>query len=219
MSVGVSFDVGALLGAGISTAGQLYANQQNIQNQNRLFSEQVNLANSAHQREVNDLRLAGLNPILSAQGSGADAPTPQAVSQQNPLEAWSAASSIVAQQKQADAAETNAQSNVWQIFNAQDLGLAEFGFRFFGLKTGGKVKVGTTKAIRVNKITGEVYDVMTGKRITDLNAISANSGKRVPNGEVTVKYEGFPKESDRGSAVRRPLNDNFRNPTGGGFLW
>lgn len=34
----------------------------------------VKLANSAHQREVMDLRAAGLNPILSAGGSGASSP-------------------------------------------------------------------------------------------------------------------------------------------------
>lgn len=209
----VGFDLGAFLGAGISTAGQLYANQQNIQNQNRLFSEQVNLANSAHQREVSDLRLAGLNPILSAQGNGASSPSPQAATQQNPLEAWSAASSIVAQQKTADAAETNAESNAWQIFNAQDLGLSEFSFRFFNFKTGASMKVGTTKSIRVNKITGEVYDVMTGKRITDINATPPNSGQT-----ATVEV-GPLKEVSRENPVRRPRNDKFRNPSGGGFLW
>lgn len=219
MANSVGFDFGALLGSAISTAGQLYANQRNIQNQNRLFSEQINLANSAHQREVNDLRLAGLNPILSAQGNGSSSPSPSAATVENPLASAAQIVNMESEAKKAEAAETAAESNVWQVFNAQDLGLAEFGFRFFGLKTGGNMKVGTTKAIRVNKITGEVYDVMTGRRITDLNAVPANSGKRIPDGEVTVKYEGIPKKDSKASAVRSPKNDKFRNPTGGGFLW
>jgi len=74
------------LGAGISTAGQLYANQQNIDYskwknnvdwaiaaQNN--ATQIEMANTAHQREVKDLRAAGLNPILSAGGNGASSPT------------------------------------------------------------------------------------------------------------------------------------------------
>ena len=36
-----SFDLGSLLGGAISSAGQLYANQKNIQNQNRLFSVSI----------------------------------------------------------------------------------------------------------------------------------------------------------------------------------
>lgn len=40
----------------------------------RNFKDTVKLANTAHQREVQDLIKAGLNPILSAGGSGAQSP-------------------------------------------------------------------------------------------------------------------------------------------------
>lgn len=79
--------VAGMLAAGaISTAGQLYANSRNI-DFNKYVNDvnwqiaamnnatQIDLANSAHQREVRDLRLAGLNPILSAGGSGAATPS------------------------------------------------------------------------------------------------------------------------------------------------
>ena len=88
----------ATLGAGfLSTAGSVYANavnsatQQRINDQNaqlqwainadqieaaRMNNETaINLANTAHQREVMDLRDANLNPILSANGSGAAVPS------------------------------------------------------------------------------------------------------------------------------------------------
>jgi len=70
------FITGSIIAGGASLAGSLFAGDVSRRSARDQMRFMESMSSSAHQREVADLRAAGLNPILSATG-GPGASTPQ----------------------------------------------------------------------------------------------------------------------------------------------
>lgn len=95
----------------LGMVGQHQANIANAREASTQRSFQQRMSNTSHQREVADLRAAGLNPILSAGGGGSSTPSGAMPNIRNVTEG-AAASALGAVRLKADIAKIKASTNL-----------------------------------------------------------------------------------------------------------
>ena len=85
--------LGGLAGAGATIYAAERANQTNKEIAKRQMQFQADMSNTAHQRQVADMRMAGLNPMLSAMQGGASTPQGAGFAAENPAQQLSSTAS------------------------------------------------------------------------------------------------------------------------------
>jgi len=100
----------AIIGGGLNYLGGERANQANAKEGHKNRKFQMEMSNTAHQREVRDLEAAGLNPILSANG-GASSPSGAQAQMENTL-GPAIATAMEAKQLAASLQKTKAETNL-----------------------------------------------------------------------------------------------------------
>lgn len=116
--------LGGLAGGIFSLAGSMYAADQNRKSANKQMQFQEAMSNTAHQREVADLKAAGLNPILSGTG-GAGASSPAGTSFQTDSDIGTKAASSAREGMDSSASRNLVKAQAEQTASATEVNRAQ----------------------------------------------------------------------------------------------
>lgn len=172
----------AIVGGGLSLAGSMYAADQNRKSANKQMQFQEAMSNTAHQREVADLKAAGLNPILSGTG-GAGASSPAGSSFQTDSDIGSKAVATAREVADSSANRSLVKAQAEQSATASEVNRAQKNLTDAQtVKTAREAKILGPKATLFEKLTEGLLsapkalnDVMEGIRMQDPKAPSTQT--------------------------------------------
>jgi hypothetical protein len=201
----VSSIAGPVVGGLLGLAGQKSANSANAALADKANETSIELANSAHQREVKDLMAAGLNPMLSYHTSGSATPQLHVAKMENTADSASRSASaasnigvnsmqkalmqsqIDTQQSQADlnsasAAKVRAETpNVSKTGLLIDAQVSEIGSKIEQIAAG----IGLTNQ-EVAKIRAEIPVLLSQRKNIDASTLLHESQVKVNKKQLAV---------------------------------
>lgn len=204
--------IATLGAAGLSYLGAERRNKQQIAAARDQMAFQERMSSSAHQRQMSDLRSAGLNPILSGKYGGSSTPTGAMPKLENSFEKVMQAMQLQAQTEQALANASSAQS-VADI-NKEDLAwIKDHNEKFpnakvsrLSLTTGFSKQLGTLSMSGLKKLYLEVK-----KTIETMQQFYKSGSNDQTEGDLNDIIKSIAKESLRRKRYKQELDAVRKN--------